>query len=170
MALILIGNVISRSIFNRSWTFAEESGQFLVIAITFIGISYAARQARHISMSAIFDLIPTQLKKVFIIIISAVTAIAMFYLAYLSFKYMLSVYELGRVTPALGVPMYLVILFIPLGFIFGGIQYARNLVINLKEKEVYLSYDKKLEYVHSEAEPNVTVLPENEEGRKVKCY
>lgn len=33
MALILIGNVVSRSIFNRSWTFAEESGQFLVLLV-----------------------------------------------------------------------------------------------------------------------------------------
>jgi C4-dicarboxylate transporter, DctQ subunit len=144
MSIILIGNVISRSVFNRSWTFAEETGQILVVAITFVGLSYAARQSRHISMSAVFDLLSDKYKKIFMLIISSVTALAMFYLGYLAFHYTLSVYELGRVTPALRLPMYLVTAFIPLGFILGGFQYLKTFVINLKEKEIYLSYERTI--------------------------
>jgi hypothetical protein len=40
----------------------------------------------------------------------------------------------------------------------------------LKEKDVYLSYEKKLEYQPEQPEQPITVLAEDEEGRKVKCY
>lgn len=142
MAFILIGNVISRMVFNYSWHFAEEAGQFLVIAITFIGISYGARKGRHISMTALMDLSPQKVQKVLILIISSVTSITLFYLAYLGIEYTLKVESLGRVTPSLRVPMYLIVMFVPIGFALGGIQYARNFWINLKEKEVYIGTEK----------------------------
>ena len=143
MAVVLVGNVISRSVFNKSWTFAEEIGQSLVIVMTFVGIAYGAKKARHISMSAVFDLLPDRVQKIFMIIISSFTSIVMFYLSYLAAKYTFRVYSLGRVTPALRIPIYMIYAIVPLGFFLGGIQYFRNLVINIKEKEVYLSTEKK---------------------------
>lgn len=143
MALILIGNVVSRSLFNVSWTFAEEVGQALVIIVTFMGIGYGAKKARHINMSAVFDLLPNKYKKIFMYIISIGTSVSMFYLTYLAGMYTLKVYTLERITPALGIPMYLIVGFVPVGFLLGGIQYARNFIINVKEQEVYLSTEKK---------------------------
>lgn len=144
MSLILIGNVFARSVFNSSWTFAEEVGQFLVIIMTFMGISYTAKKARHISMSAIFDLVSDKAKKVMILIISGFTALSMFFLAYLATRYTISVYELARVSPALRIPMWIFVAFVPLGFITAGIQYARNFYKNIKEQEIYLSDRRKL--------------------------
>lgn len=45
MAIILIGSVISRTVFNRSWTFSEEVGQTLTIIVTFLGVGYCAKSA-----------------------------------------------------------------------------------------------------------------------------
>ena len=135
MSIILIGNVISRSVFNNSWTFAEEVGQFLIIAITFIGISYAARRNSHISMSALYDLLPPKMKRLLMLIISSFTSVTLYYLAYIATKYTIRVYELGKVTPALRVPMYLIIMIIPIGFLLGGIQYTRNALETIKEKQ-----------------------------------
>jgi C4-dicarboxylate transporter DctQ subunit len=63
MAAVLIGGVISRTVFNSSWTFTEEVGQALNIAVTFFGIGYCARNARHISMSVVYDLVNEKMKK-----------------------------------------------------------------------------------------------------------
>ena len=144
MALILIGNVISRSVFNMSWTFAEEIGQALTIIMTFAGIGYGARKARHISMSAIFDLVPVKIKKIFMYVISSVTSASMFYLAYLGLRYVQKVQMLGRVTPALRIPMYLIYMIVPIGFALGGVQYALNFIKNVKEKDVFLSTERGL--------------------------
>lgn len=142
MAIILIGNVISRSVFNRSWTFAEETGSHLIIVTTFLGISYAARKGRHIRMSAFFDLLPYRLQKIFILFISLFTALVLFYLAYLSLQYTITVYSMGRITAALRLPAYIIVAVVPLGFSLGGIQYLINFILNIKEKEVLIGSEK----------------------------
>ncbi|MEA4960808.1 TRAP transporter small permease [Lutispora sp.] len=139
MAIILIGSVISRSVFNRSWTFSEEVGQILTIIVTFLGVGYCTKKARHISMSAIFDLLSIKYKKVFMLIISSLSSVSMFYIAYLGLKYTQKVQTLGRVTPALRIPTYIIIAIVPIGFFLGAIEYARTFFKNIKNKELYLS-------------------------------
>ena len=99
MAAMLVGNTISRGVFDYSWRFAEEVGQMLMIIVTFVGTSYAARIGRHIVMSAIFDAVSFKAKKVFLYVSSSITFVAMLYLAYLSTKYVINVYEIARITP-----------------------------------------------------------------------
>ena len=127
MAAVLIGGVISRTVFNASWTFTEEVGQALNIMVTFIGIGYCARQARHISMSAVFDLANEKVKKILTLIITFITAVVMIYVSYIGFKYTHSVYSLGRTTPALNFPYWIVVLPLPVGFLLGALEYIRTL-------------------------------------------
>ena len=146
MTLILVGNVISRTIFQASWTFAEETGQFFIIIITFIGVSYAARKGRHLRMSALFELLPQKGQKGLTLVITLGTSLTLFYLTYLSSEYVLTVYELQRVTPALRVPVYLIAAFIPFGFFFGGLQYLQQFVQNVKQEEVILATEKEEDF------------------------
>lgn len=143
IAVMIVGNVLNRSIFGSSWTFASEISKFSVILATFMGIGYAARKGRHINMSAFFDIAPYKIRKVLAITIPAGTAIVLFVLTYYSYIYLMSVYQTGRVTSALQVPEYLMILFVPVGLFLGGLQFLRNMWINIKEKEVYLATEQK---------------------------
>lgn len=140
MAIILIGGVFARAVLNSSLTFTEEVGQILNIIVTFFGIGYCARQARHISMSVVYDIVNKKGKKIMMCIISLLTAIIMFYLAYLSIYYVTSVLQLGRVTAALRIPMWITYIPIPLGFLLGGAEYFRTFLINIKNKdEIFIS-------------------------------
>lgn len=140
MTILLVGNVIARKLFNSSWTFAEEVGQFLVVICTFMGLGYAVRSGEHVNMSAIIDTVPKRTKKIMTIIISIISMLALFYFSYLGFKYMGIVIKSGRITPALEMPRFIVTMFMPIGFLSGGIRYLINLVINIKDKEnVYSS-------------------------------
>lgn len=143
MAVFLIADIFSRNLLGISLFFVQEATQFLIYLITFMGISYAARKGRHIRMSALFDALPYRPQKLLSIFIPAVTAIILFTLAYLAIEYTLSVYQRGRVTPALEIPAYLMYIFVPIGLIFGGIQYVRNMWINIKEKEIYIGTERK---------------------------
>lgn len=136
MTIVLLGNVAARSIFNNSWTFAEEIGQFFIIIVTFIGLSYCARQGRHLKMSAIVEFLPLKVRKGIVLLITSSTALLLFYLCYVSIDYAMTLYTLDRVTPALRIPLYLIHLFIPLGFFFAGIQYLMELRLNIKHKEI----------------------------------
>ena len=64
LAIITVGNVISRKVFNYSWAFTEEISQFIMVIITFMGLGHAARKARHIRMTAVYDLVNDRIKKI----------------------------------------------------------------------------------------------------------
>ncbi|WP_026671820.1 TRAP transporter small permease [Alkalihalobacterium bogoriense] len=143
ISIMVVGNVLSRAITGSSWPFAYEISEFSVVLATFMGISYAARKGRHISMSAFFDMAPFRIRKAMAIFIPFVTAIILFVLAYYAYGYLDNVRGSGRTTAALQVPVYLFLLFVPIGLVLGGIQYLRNMWINIKEKDVYLATEKK---------------------------
>lgn len=146
LAVITIGNVISRKMFNHSWSFAEELSQFILVIITFMGISYAARKSRHIRMTAFYEMVNDRIKKILMILISLATMIILFYLSYHALLFVVKTYSYGRVTPALRLPFYLMIVWAPIGLFLGGIQYLLTLIKNLTHEDVWLSAEEKSEY------------------------
>ncbi|MFB1049694.1 TRAP transporter small permease [Paraliobacillus sp. JSM ZJ581] len=143
IAIMVVGNVLSRAITGSSWVFSAEISLFAVTIATFMGISYAARKGRHISMSAFYDLAPYPVRKALAILIPFVTAIVLFVVAYYSYLYVVSVHESGTVTAALQLPATYMLIFIPIGLLLGGIQYLRNMWVNLVNKDIYLGTDVK---------------------------
>src|SRR5690554_4359404 len=54
LTILLLANIISRK-FAVGIFWAEEVTTLLIQVITFIGMSYGVRKARHIRMGAVFD-------------------------------------------------------------------------------------------------------------------
>ena len=131
--------MVGRFVFQYSLFFSEELNRILIILITFAGISYAARQGRHIRMSAIYDALPPPARKGFMVLIAAVTALTMFALCYFSIGYISKVATSGRVLPSLQLPVYWIFLWVPIGFFMTGLQYTLTAVKNLTGKDIYLS-------------------------------
>ncbi|MFO7849455.1 MAG: TRAP transporter small permease [Spirochaetia bacterium] len=145
LATLLIVNVVARSFF-RSIYYADEVTKFLVIFVSFVGVSYAARKARHIRMGAFLDLMPPLMEKIFIFVIASVNAVVMGIMAYHSFAYMSAVFHAGQQTSALQVPYWTFLVIIPIGFASASIHYIRTIIKNIQEKEVWLSPEQQSEY------------------------
>lgn len=143
MAINTIAAVISRFIFNDALTFTDELNMIFIVVVTFAGLSYAARQGRHIRMSALYDALPRTYRKVLMLCITLSTSLFMFALAYYAYEYILDVYKSGRILPALKIEVFYIYLWVPVGFIITGLQYAFTAIKNLREKEVYLSTNIK---------------------------
>lgn len=139
MALVSIVNVISRNLFQYSLTYAEEISQFTIIWVTFIGASYAARKGVHIRMSAIYDILGNRSKKIMMLIMTAGTSFLMFTLCYYSCRYTGKIFTSQSMSPALRFPMYLVVMWVPLGMGMTGLQYAITFLKNLTRPEIYIS-------------------------------
>lgn len=139
MAANTVANVIGRFVFGESLFFAEEVNRILIVMITFAGIGYAARHGRHIRMSALYDALPTSVRRLLMICIAFVTSGTMFFLCYYAFTYMQSIYNTGRVLPTMGVPLYLMYVWVPIGFAVTGIQYLLTGIKNIFSRDVYLS-------------------------------
>ncbi len=145
IAIMIVGNVIAREVFNSgAFYFAYEVSKFAIVIATFMGIGYAARKGRHISMSAFYDFAPFKVRKVMMIIINFVTAIIMFVMAYYTYQYVMFEYNTGAITTSLQLPRYLMAVFLPIGFLVAGIQFLRNTFVNFTKKasdKVYLGTD-----------------------------
>lgn len=139
MALNTCGNVIARFVFQQGLFFSGEINRILIIMITFAGIGYAARHGRHIRMSAIYDAFPVTGRKILMIMIALFTALIMFACSYFSVVYLLDVYERGRVLPALRFEIWIIYVWVPIGFAITGIQYLLTAIKNMTSKDVYLS-------------------------------
>ena len=139
MALNTCINVIARFGFGQGLFFAGEINRILIVMITFAGIGYAARHGRHIRMSAFYDMLPQTGRRYMMVLIAFCTALVMFALCYYSIAYISSLYDRGRVLPALALPVWTIYLWVPLGFAVTGIQYLLTAIKNLNSTEVYLS-------------------------------
>jgi TRAP-type C4-dicarboxylate transport system permease small subunit len=152
MATNTIANVIGRFVFGNSLFFSEELNRILIILITFAGISYAARQGRHIRMSAIYDAMPAPTRKVMMVAIALITCVFMFGLCYFSAAYIGTQASRGRLLPSLQIPVWWTLVWVPVGFFMTGMQYLLTAIKNLTEKDIYLSTNVLEGYDNDEIE------------------
>ena len=143
MTINTIAAVISRYVFNNAITVTDELNMIFIVVVTYAGLSYAVRNGRHIRMSAIYDAMPTKIRKALMIVMASVTSAFMFFLSFYSYYYIVEVYESGRILPALGLPVFYIYLWVPVGFVVTGLQYAFTVVKNLRESDIYLSTNIK---------------------------
>lgn len=134
MATILFANVVGRIVFHHSLTFAEELGTMGTVYVTFVGLSYCARVGEHIAMTAIFDALKGKAKKILMIVICIVVAIALVYLGYIALQYILQLKGQGRTTPILGIHLWAAYLIMPVFIWMAALQYIIILLMNLTDK------------------------------------
>lgn len=139
LAANTIANVLGRFVFQNSIFFSEELNRVLIIMITFAGISYAARHGRHIRMSALFDALPPRPRKMMMVVISLVSGVIMLALAWYALHYIQTQAGRGRVLPALQIPVWWTLVWVPVGFFMTGAKYLLTALKNLLEKDIYLS-------------------------------
>jgi C4-dicarboxylate transporter, DctQ subunit len=149
LAILLMANVFART-FLQSIYFAEEVSVFLVMLITFTGVSYGVRKARHIRMGAFLDAMPPKMEKAFIIFICVVSAFVMGIMTWFSYLYLMNAMNMGHMTPALRLPRWTFYVIVPIGFGLACIQYIRTIIKNLTEKDPWQSPDQQSEYEDEE--------------------
>jgi TRAP-type C4-dicarboxylate transport system permease small subunit len=145
LAVLLIANVFARTFFSSLY-FAEEISRFLVMLITFTGVSYGVRKARHIRMGAFLDAMPPKMEKTFIMVICLISAVVMGIMCIASWEYLTNAMAKGHMTPALRVPKWTFYVIMPIGFGLAGIQYFRTIIKNFTEPDPWQSPDQQSEY------------------------
>ena len=138
--------VVGNLLFDRGIPGTYEVTEMLIVIMTFVGVGYAARCARHISMSAIYDTLSGAPRKALLILISLGTGALMFYFAYKSAQYDLQIFDRGRVSSSVGIPLWMVYLALPIGFSLAGLQYLLTIVRNLASPGTWRSFREREGY------------------------
>lgn len=157
MAFLMSAHVVGNIVLGQGITGAYEMTEMLIVIITFVGVGYAARHARHISMSAFYEQLGGQRRKALLMLICLGTALLMFYFSYKSIEYVITLHDRGRTSASLQMPLWIVYLALPIGFALAGIQYVLTLVRNLTSPGIWRSLTEKEDY-------NDAPLPDSDAG------
>lgn len=137
MAAVLVGNVFARVVFHNSWSFAEEIGKFVIIFVTFIGTTIAARYGEHINMTAFVDLLKPKTRMRLLAVTNFLTALLFSLFFYYAVNYVIYTKEIQFMSPALRVPMYIVYLSLPFSFFMSAVEYFKLFYANIKGKILF---------------------------------
>jgi C4-dicarboxylate transporter, DctQ subunit len=146
LAGLLIVHVLGRQLFGTGLTGQVELTQISLIIMTFAGLGYGVRRARHICMSAFYDQLSGWPRKALLVSISLLTGALMFYFAWYAWEYVSAIHDRGRTSSALQIPLWIPYLAAPIGFVLAGIQYWLTAIRNLTSRDIYRSFNEKEEY------------------------
>ena len=146
MGSLTVINVFARNFFNHSLSFATEINEFLIVFITFLGTSYAARNGRHIRMSAFHDIANKKIQKILTYIVTFGTAAFMYLMTYLASDYVWGVLQQNKLSPVLRVPMFWIWIAVPIGLFMTAIHYTLAFIKNVIEDDVWVSFEERSEY------------------------
>ncbi len=118
MAVMNFANVVCRYCFATSFSFTEEVTITAFVWVSMVGIAVGYKRMAHLGMSFFVDNMPKKVQP-FMALLSMVCSVVLLVLLY---KYgaemVANQMRLGSKTPALGMPMYIQGLSIPVGAIF----------------------------------------------------
>ena len=138
MFIVLTVNVILRFLFSKSLVFSEELGQILITITTFFGLGLVTRRGQHIRMSTLYDYSKKPVKKFVAVFTSLVTSGALFWMAFIAFKYAQTVKFTGRVTPTLHIPVYWTVSIVAIGLLLAAIQFAYIFILNISSRHNFI--------------------------------
>jgi C4-dicarboxylate transporter DctQ subunit len=152
---LLIVHVLGRQFLGTGVTGQVELTRMSMVIITFAGLGYGVRKARHISMSAFYDQLRGRPRKLLLMLIHLATGALMFYLAWHAWDYVSAIQDRGRRSSALQIPLWMPYLVAPVGFALAGTQYWLTLARNLMSKDTYRSFSEKERYDEVPDNPSV---------------
>lgn len=108
MTVIIFIQVIARYVFHHSLSWSEELARYLFIWLIYIGVSFGAKQMKHLRIEAGLYFFPKKLRK-YIVVLGDVLFLgfALFATA-ASFNIVQKQIFLGQTSPALGIPMSII--------------------------------------------------------------
>ncbi len=133
LAILGFVQVVTRYVFNYSFTWYEELGRYLGVFITFLGAAIGVKTGSHFTM----DLLVTKLAKPWQQFLQCATSILSgsfcLMVVYYSFKIVIRMHGYETTSPTMEIPMYLAYLPIPVFSLIMGFRFYTAAVLFLLE-------------------------------------
>jgi TRAP-type C4-dicarboxylate transport system permease small subunit len=113
MVALVFANVVGRYVFNRSFIWAEELSQYLMVWVTFLGAGLALRYGRHVAMDMLQSALPGPLTRALRLCLGLVMVAFLVAVTVLGFQ--LVVFAWPQETPAMNISAGIPYLAVPVG-------------------------------------------------------
>ena len=136
MIALAFSNVIGRYVLHSSISFTEEIVCGLFVLLSMMGTSIAIRKQSHLGLSALTDLMPAWLQRVFAVFANLLGAAISLLLLKLGYDMVHMQIILGSITATLQWPAWIYGIFLPIGAAFMTIRFLEVAVCRALDKEV----------------------------------
>lgn len=133
-ALIFI-NVALRFFIGQTITWAEDLAIFLMICMSFFAAAYGTRLNRHITMSALYDILSGSLRKILYISSLILSACLSGFLFILSLQVTRTIHNMKGEIASMGIPKYWPYLVVSVALLFMAIHFVQLAVRFFKTGE-----------------------------------
>ena len=113
--VLTVGNVFSRKVIHRSWSFTEELVVAVFVLITLVAAALATREGELVSLTLLTDRLPEKLKKPSTIIITVLSLVFTVILFRYGLDKVITQLENGKRTFVLNWPEWIFWSFVPIG-------------------------------------------------------
>lgn len=143
MVIIMGIQITARYVFSSSLSWSEEITRFLFIASGFLSASYCIKKGASVKIGQLVGMLPTMGGHVMKLISYVVQLVFFAYLIPFAYSYVSSAVHSGQLSPACGIPMYIIQSFTLIGFCLCVVRLVQKIIMRIimmkdysKEKEV----------------------------------
>lgn len=123
IVIVVFAGTVSRYVFNFPLYGVDRLGTYLMIWLGFIGFQIATSKIRHIEVEFVKSKVSERVKYIMNMFINLMAAVVIFIFALFSYKYTTISMEYNDKDPVLGIPMWWVIMIIPISFIISSVRF-----------------------------------------------
>ncbi len=135
LLLVFMGilQILFRFIVNFSLSWTEELSRYLFILMIYTGASLALKKKKHVKVELV-DIYfkKNNIKKWITIFNNFVMLYLLIAVGYAGLKISITTFEMEQLSPALGIPMYIIYGIIPITFLFGVYRAFQVLIHEIK--------------------------------------
>lgn len=135
MTVLTFANVIARYVFSASFSFSEEITTYLFVLLSLLGSAVAARRKAHLGFTALIDIVPENVRRIFHAISFLLATLFSSALFVFGMKMVYSQMSRGQVTARMQWPEWIFGAFVPLGAFFITLEFLFLLINVLKGDE-----------------------------------
>ena len=136
MTVLTFANVIARYVFSASFSFSEEITTYLFVLLSLLGSAVAARRKAHLGFTALIDIVPENVRRIFHAISFLLATLFSSALFVFGMKMVYSQMSRGQVTAGMQWPEWIFGAFVSLGALFITLEFLFLLinVLNVDEE------------------------------------
>lgn len=125
--LVLFLQVIMRKVFNNSLSWSEELARFVFMWQIWLGVSIAQRQGSHIQIDLIFKFVRDKKAKAVRVLVALLNIAFCAFMVYVGWEVVSTQISMGKVSPAMRIPMWVVYFSLPFSFFVTMLRYIQAL-------------------------------------------
>jgi len=134
-SVVLFINVVLRYFFNSGWEWAEEFARYAIVWIVFVGGSICARKGMHLAVDAVTVRMSHARQRMTRLVVDALCIAFCLFLMRYGYDMADMARDSGQITAALGIPIYMVYLALPVGGALMAVRFAQDFFLAFKDRQ-----------------------------------